>query len=222
MIREPLLSDYLMLNVHGSLLPQFRGAAPVERSIMNGDLQTGVGIMQMEAGLDTGPVALEGVVPIGPDSTGGEIFAELEAQGVKLLLEALALHDSGQLTFTPQDDSQATYAHKITAEDRSLDPLAMDAQAVHNYVRALCPHIGAWVGIDGARVTLWRTSVVGDDVVGATLKPGELRVDAGRLYLGCSAGNVEILELQPSGKKRMDAGAWVRGLREIPMQVTNP
>lgn len=222
MIREPLLSDYLMLNVHGSLLPHYRGAAPVERSIMDGNIRTGVGIMQMEAGLDTGPVALEGVVPIGPNDTGGEIFSALQTSGVTLLLEALAMHDAGHLKFTPQDDQHATYAHKITADDRALDPLTMDAQTLHNYVRALCPHIGAWIGIDGARATVWKTAIGSDAGLAQELEPGAIMVESGRLYFGSASGIVEIVELQPSGKKRMDAGAWVRGLREVPTQVAAP
>ncbi|MBC7462590.1 MAG: methionyl-tRNA formyltransferase, partial [Thermoleophilia bacterium] len=120
MVREPLLSDFLMINVHGSLLPEYRGAAPVERVIMDGRDETGVDIMQMEAGLDTGGVAVEARVPIHLDDDAGSVFAKLGVAGVLALFDALDAADVGTLTFTPQPAAGATYAHKITALDRML------------------------------------------------------------------------------------------------------
>ncbi|MCW2924830.1 MAG: methionyl-tRNA formyltransferase [Thermoleophilia bacterium] len=211
MVREPLLTDFLMLNVHGSLLPEYRGAAPIERSIMDGRAETGVGIMQMEAGLDTGPVALEARVPIAHDDDAGAVFAKLEAAGALILFDALERVDSGELEFTPQPATGETYAHKITAVDRMLDP-ARPASELHDQVRALSPHVGAWLLVDGDRLGVWRTAVADSDSPVAG-RPGAVWHDAQRLQLGTSAGALEVLELQPPGKRRMAAGDWLRGLR---------
>jgi methionyl-tRNA formyltransferase len=200
-----------MLNVHGSILPQYRGAAPIERAIMDGCTETGVDIMQMEAGLDTGPVALEARVPIHDDDDAGAVFAKLEDAGARILFDALEQADAGTLAFTPQPDDGATYAHKITAVDRMLDP-ARPAQQLHDQVRALSPHVGAWLAVDGERLGLWRTQVLGSDheVAG---RPGAVWHDHKRLVLGTSVGALEVLELQPPGKRRMASGDWLRGLR---------
>jgi methionyl-tRNA formyltransferase len=145
LIKEPLLSRYEMLNVHPSLLPRWRGAAPIERSIMAGDAQTGVSIMRLTAGLDSGPVCLMQAVPIGPQDTYGSLAARLQELGGELLVRALdALAEGGSLQFTEQDEGGATYAEKIVAEDRLLDPKRPVAE-LERVVRALAPHIGARV-----------------------------------------------------------------------------
>lgn len=211
LVREPLLSDFLMLNVHGSILPEYRGAAPVERAIMDGRTETGVDIMRMEAGLDTGPVALETRVPIAAADDAGAVFAKLEAAGARILFDALEQADAGTLTFTPQPAEGATYAHKITAADRVLDP-ALPARQLHDRVRALSPHVGAWLLVDGERLGIWRTAVLGADheVAG---RPGAVWHDRERLVLGAGSSALEVLELQPPGKRRMHARDWLRGLR---------
>lgn len=220
MIREPLLSEFLMLNVHGSLLPEYRGAAPVERSIMDGRTETGVCIMRMDAGLDTGPVALERRVPIGPDDDAGVVFAAIADAGVEALHAALTAAARGDLTFTAQPAEGATYAHKITADDRVLS-LDLPARRLHDRIRALSPHIGAHVSFGATRVTLWRTRVLdaantaGDDIAVPVLgRAGAVAHDMRRLVLGCGDGALEVVELQPTGKRRMQAGDWLRGLRE--------
>jgi methionyl-tRNA formyltransferase len=218
MIREPLLSDYLMLNVHGSLLPKWRGAAPVERSIMAGESQTGVCIMQMEAGLDTGPVCRTGHVDVDMDDDAGVVYERLADVGVELLLDALDAADVGALEFRAQPEHGATYAHKIEAADRRLD-LTETERAVHDRVRALSPHIGAWVSIDGQRLGIWRTQIDPAPPVG--LAAGELWHDDQRLVLGCSDGTVDVRELQPAGKRRMPAADWLRGLR-APLGTVDP
>lgn len=220
MIREPLLSQFLMLNVHGSLLPEYRGAAPIERAIMDGRTETGVGIMRMEAGLDTGPVALEAHVPITIDEDAGEVFAELEAAGARILFDALELHDAGELTFTPQPESGETYAHKITAADRMLDP-ARRTRELHDQVRALSPHVGAWLNVDGERLGLWRTQIVNVEHQVAA-RPGMVWHDQQQLVIGTADGALEVLELQPPGKRRMLAGDWLRGLRAPLSRATAP
>ena len=220
MVREPLLSDFLLLNVHGSLLPEYRGAAPIERAIMDGRTETGVGIMQMEAGLDTGPVAIEARVPIAVDDDAGAVFAKLEDAGVRILFDALERADAGTLTFTPQPEDGATYAHKITAVDRMLDP-ARPATQVHDQVRALSPHVGAWLLVDGERLGIWRTSVLDQshEVAG---RPGAIWHDDRRLVIGTATGALDVLELQPPGKRRMAAGDWLRGLRTPLVAATAP
>jgi methionyl-tRNA formyltransferase len=140
LIREPLLSEYEMLNVHPSLLPRWRGAAPIERSIMAGDQRTGVSIMQVTAGLDSGPVCAQEPEPVGPDDTYGSLSQRLAPLGSRLLIDAL----DRRPPCAAQDDSAAIYADKLTAEDRLLDP-TMSALDSERRVRALNPHIGAAV-----------------------------------------------------------------------------
>ena len=221
MVREPLLSDFLMINVHGSLLPEYRGAAPVERVIMDGRDETGVDIMQMEAGLDTGGVAVEARVPIHLDDDAGSVFAKLEVAGVLALFDALDAADAGTLTFTPQPAEGATYAHKITAPDRMLDP-ARSTRQLHDQVRALSPHVGAWLNVDGARLGLWKTAIATDIPSGIAGSPGALWHDNQRLVLGTADGALDVLELQPPGKRRMVAGDWLRGLRTPLERATAP
>lgn len=211
LIREPLLSDHLMLNVHGSILPEYRGAAPIERAIMDGRTETGVDIMRMEAGLDTGPIAQRARVPIAIDDDAGAVFAKLEAAGARILFDALERADAGTLTFEPQPDDGATYAHKITAADRILDP-AREARDLHDQVRALSPHVGAWLHVDGERLGIWRTEVTDTDVPVAG-RPGAVWHDQHRLLIGTADSALDVLELQPPGKRRMAAGDWLRGLR---------
>ncbi len=215
MVREPLLSDFLMLNVHGSILPKYRGAAPIERAIMDGATITGVDIMRMEAGLDTGPIALRAQVPITVDEDAGEVFAELEAAGARILFDALERADAGTLEFTEQPAEGATYAHKIAAEDRMLDP-ARPARELHDRIRALSPHVGAWLEVDGQRLGIWRTRIATADAPVAG-KPGAIWHDSERLLIGAADRALDVLELQPPGKRRMAAGDWLRGLR-VPLE----
>ena len=156
LIKEPLLSDHLMLNVHPSLLPRWRGAAPIERAIMAGDDVTGVSIMRVTAGLDSGPVCLQRREPIAPQDTYGTLAVRLQELGGELLIEAL----DQSPPFAEQDDSLASYAEKITAEDRKLDPLTPGV-ALERVVRALHPHVGAFVELnDGTRLGVHEARVV--------------------------------------------------------------
>jgi methionyl-tRNA formyltransferase len=221
MIREPLLSEYLMLNVHGSVLPEWRGAAPIERSIMANGQGTGVAIMRMDAGLDTGGVFEQQAIEVGPDDDAGAIYERAARVGTKILHRALDANDAGSLTFTDQPEEGVTYAHKITAEDRMLDT-SIGTQALHNRIRALSPHIGVLAMADGGtKVTLW-SSRPGAEGLPYDIVDGEIWHDNKRLVLGCSDGPLEILELQPSGKRRMPAADWLRGLREPIQSLTPP
>jgi methionyl-tRNA formyltransferase len=203
LIREPLLSAYPMLNVHPSLLPRWRGAAPVERAIMAGDAETGVSIMQLVAELDAGPVALRASTPIGPGDTYGSLAPRLEEIGGDLLVEAL---DRWPVDFEPQDESGVTYAEKIGPGDRTLDP-ARPAAELERAVRALHPHIGARLELPGGELLRIHEAVPTD----GDLPPGTLATRDGRLLLGTGAGALELRTVQPPGGKPMDAGAYLRG-----------
>ena len=197
LIREPLLSDFEMLNVHPSLLPRWRGAAPVERAIMAGDEETGVCIMRLTAGLDSGPVCLMGSEPIAPDDTYGTLTPRLQELGADLLLRVLDEHPE----CVEQVEEGVTYAEKIASADRTLDPAAT-AAVNDRAVRALTPHIGARVELaDGGFLGVLRAAVREPEAAGA------LRVDADRLLLG----GLELLEVQPAGGRPMDAAAYLRG-----------
>jgi len=197
LIREPLLSDFEMLNVHPSLLPRWRGAAPVERAMMAGDGETGVSIMRLTAGLDSGPVCLMGSEPIAPDDTYGTLAPRLQELGADLLLRAL----DERPECLEQIEAGVTYAEKIGPADRTLDPAAT-AAVNDRVVRALTPHIGARVALaDGSFLGVLRAAV---REPGAA---GELRADGGRLLLG----GLELLEVQPAGGRPMDAAAYLRG-----------
>jgi methionyl-tRNA formyltransferase len=202
LIKEPLLSDYELLNVHPSLLPRWRGAAPIERAIIAGDERTGVSIMRMTAGLDSGPICAQAAEPIGSGDTYGSLSARLETLGGTLLLQAL----QARPTCADQDEAGATYADKLTADDRVLDPYRSAAE-LERRVRALNPHIGAALTLpDGGRLGVWEARAVDC----GPLAPGEMGFDD-PLLLGCSDGALELLAVQPPGRRAMSAAAYLRG-----------
>jgi methionyl-tRNA formyltransferase len=206
LVKEPLLSAYEMLNVHPSLLPRWRGAAPVERAIEAGDEETGVTIMRPTAELDAGPICLQRADLIHPDDDYGSLSARLAALGAELLVEALDL----QPAFREQPEDGVTYAAKIEADDRLLDP-TRPADELERRVRALTPHIGAYVDLgDGERLGVRRAALAAgvDDV-----EPGELTDRDSTLLYGAAQGALELIEVQPPGKRPMDAAAWLRGRR---------
>jgi methionyl-tRNA formyltransferase len=210
LIKEPLLSAHPMLNVHPSLLPRWRGAAPIERAIMAGDERTGVCIMRLTEGLDSGPLCLSAEEPIAAQDTYGTLAARLAALGGALLVQAL----DAAPPFIEQDEAGVTYAEKITPEDRVLDP-GRPAASLERVVRALTPHIGAaltGVGADGSeRLGVWAAAAkaprAGDPA------PGELRLDGSVPVLGCAPGTLELTTVQPAGRTAMPGDAYLRGLR---------
>lgn len=208
LIKEPLLSVYELLNVHPSLLPRWRGAAPIERAIMAGDRETGVSIMRVTAGLDSGPVCLTQRESIHADDDCGSLAGRLEEIGARLTIQALDALAAGQsLDFREQDDAGATYAEKIAANDRLLDP-ARSAVELERVVRALHPHIGARLALpDGQPLAVLRARVTDD----ATTPPGVLAGRDGRLLYGVAAGALELIEVKPPGGRPMDGGAYLRG-----------
>jgi methionyl-tRNA formyltransferase len=206
LIKEPLLSDYVMLNVHPSLLPRWRGAAPIERAIMAGDAETGVSIMRVTAGWDSGPVCAQKREPIRPDETYGSLAARLQELGGRLLVWTL----DERPECAEQDDSRATYAEKITPEDRRLDP-ARPAAELARVVRALSPHIGAWVELpDGSRLgVLEARSLPGSG------QPGQLVGDGATApVVVCAEGWLELRVVKPPGRRAMSGEDWLRGSRK--------
>lgn len=185
-IKEPLLSAYPLLNVHPSLLPRWRGAAPVERAIMAGDAETGVSIMELVEELDAGPVIAQEREPIAPDDSYGTLAPRLVDLGARMLVEALDRLADGPLPATPQPDEGVTYAEKIVAADRDLDPTAA-AQVQHDHVRALSPHIGARLQLDDGTVLGVRSSEIDPD------------------------GRLRLIEVQPPGKRPMAYEDYMRG-----------
>ena len=206
LIREPLLSRWPLLNVHPSLLPHWRGAAPIERAIMAGEERTGVCVMKVTEGLDSGPVALREKLPIGSEDDFEALSARLAALGGELLVRAFDLLARSQLEFAEQDDDAATYAEKIGGDERRLDPLR-PAMELARLVRALTPHIGAYLETsDGERLGVRRARAVDVGV-----KQGEVRAEWGALLLGCGQGTLRLEVVQPAGGKPMAAEAYLRG-----------
>ncbi|WP_234053908.1 MULTISPECIES: methionyl-tRNA formyltransferase [unclassified Xanthobacter] len=193
------------LNLHGSLLPRWRGAAPIQRAIMSGDKETGVAVMQMEAGLDTGPVGLVERLPIGPDTTAGELHDRMMLVGADLMARALSALERGGLAFTPQPEAGVTYASKIEKGETRID-WSRPAQEVHDHIRGLSPFPGAWfpLGTPETRVKVLRSTLAEGNGL-----PGEALDD--RLAIACGSGAVRLQELQKAGKQPMAADTFLRG-----------
>lgn len=199
------------LNLHGSLLPRWRGAAPIQRAVMAGDAETGVMVMQMDEGLDTGPVALVDHIPLGPDTTAGELHDRMMRVGADLMGRALAALERGSLTFTPQAEAGVTYAKKIEKAEARID-WNRSADEVHNLIRGLSPFPGAWfeLTLNGASVrikALRSTRIAGEGA------PGTLFPD---LTIACGTGAVRLLTIQREGKSAMDAATFLRGAGNLP------
>jgi methionyl-tRNA formyltransferase len=206
LIREPLLSESPLLNVHPSLLPRWRGAAPIERAIMAGDERTGVSVMRVTAGLDSGPVALREEIPVGPEDDFESLSGKLEELGADLLVRALDLQEDGTLAFEEQDEDAVTYAEKIDPAERRLDP-SRPAAELERTVRALTPHIGAYLEAGGGK----RLGVRRARAVEVGMRPGEIRAEWGALLLGCGQGALRLEVVQPEGGRPMAADAYLRG-----------
>lgn len=194
-------------NGHASLLPRWRGAAPIQRAIMAGDSETGIMVMKMDAGLDTGPIAMEERLVISPDMTAGDLHDRLMLIGGDLMQRAMAALGRNSLTLTPQPDDGATYARKITKAETRID-FSRSAQDVHNHIRGLSPFPGAWceMNISGKmeRVKILRAQPAENNgAVGSVLD------DA--LTVGCGSGGIRFLQLQKAGGKSMTAADFLRG-----------
>ena len=195
-------------NVHASLLPRWRGAAPINRAVMAGDAESGVTIMQMDEGLDTGAMAMSDHIPIGPDMTAGELHDALARLGADLMARALAALERGSLTPTPQSAQGVTYAAKISKEETRIE-WAKPWSQVHNHIRGLSPFPGAWFEYGAARIKALRATR--GEGKGA---PGTMLDD--RLTIACGEGAVRLTQVQREGKKPMSAEEFLRGTKAAP------
>jgi methionyl-tRNA formyltransferase len=187
------------LNVHASLLPRHRGPAPIEWSILSGDRQTGVTIMQMDAGVDTGPILAQARVPLAPDATAGPLEGELASLGAGLMVQTLDDLAHGRVTPVPQPADGVTHAPRLRSEHGKLDPATMSAQEIDRRVRALSERLGCWITLNGTEVKVIRghlDGVVRDGIEVPTID-----------------GRYVVDEVQPAGGRRMSAAAWARGRR---------
>ena len=197
-------------NVHASLLPKYRGAAPVERAIMAGERRTGVTIIRMDEGLDTGPMALQRPVPIPPDMNAGELTTLLAHTGSKAVVESLSFLQANALTLIDQDDRHATYATKVSNGDRIIS-WGRDVGEVHDQIRALAPHIGARTfhpDVEGP-VKIWRSTIL--DLAQVSSEAGHIDSGSGRIAVYCGKGCLEVLEIQVPGGRRLPARDFLLG-----------
>jgi methionyl-tRNA formyltransferase len=197
-------------NIHASLLPRWRGAAPIQRAILAGDRETGVSIMRMDAGLDTGPVLSRHAVPIGADEDAGTLHDKLAALGGDAIVAALADVEAGRARATAQPAEGATYAAKIDKSETRLD-WTQPAEVLERVVRAFRPVPGAFAMLDGQPVKVWRASPTqGSGAPGAVLESGEV------IVIACGRGALSVSELQRAGGRRLSAREFLRGHPLVP------
>ena len=195
------------VNLHGSLLPKYRGAAPIQWAVANGETQTGVTTMLLEAGLDTGPMLLAQVVPIDPEQTAADLFESLAEVGAGLMVKTLAGLEDGSVEAIAQDHAAATLAPILTREDGRMD-FSRAAEELVNRWRGFQPWPGAWTSLRGKKPIVQRMCV-GEGACVA----GEVRVVGDRMFVGCGESEIELLEVQMEGKKKMAAGEFLRGFQ---------
>jgi methionyl-tRNA formyltransferase len=201
------------LNIHASLLPRWRGAAPIERAILAGDFETGISVMKMDAGLDTGPVVDQVRVPIGPEETTGTLTLRLAAAGAAAMVATLVrLRDANRLDSTPQPNAGVTYAPKIASSEGRVD-WRLSAATIARQIRAFDPAPGSTAALGGKPVKLWRAKPEAGTI---NERPGlVLAADAAGVVVACGDGALRVTELQPAGGRRMDAAAFVAGRRLV-------
>lgn len=209
LLPKPILAGPRLgcLNVHASLLPRWRGAAPIHRAVLAGDRETGVAVMRMEEGLDTGPVGLEARVPIGPDATTGELHDLLSTEGAGLMAEAVRRLEAGTLVFTPQAEEGVSYARKITNEEARID-WSRPAREVHDLVRGLSPFPGSFTELDLGRGPE-RIKILRGEVAEGRGEPGTVLGET----IACEEGAYRPLVLQRAGKAAVPAAEFWRGMR---------
>lgn len=195
------------LNIHASDLPRWRGAAPIQRALMAGDRSTAVCIMQMEKGLDTGPVGLRHQIELDADLTAGQLHDQMRDAGADLIVKALDMLATGKLEFVAQSDEGVTYAKKIVKSEARID-FSIDAERVHNHIRGLSPFPGAWFEIELAGKPV-RIKALSSQIAAGDGVPGEILDDA--LTIACRTGTVKLLKVQRAGKGMMSADEFLRG-----------
>ena len=204
------------LNLHASLLPRWRGAAPIQRAIMAGDKETGVMVMKMDEGLDTGPVAMVERVAITSTMTAGELHDRLSTLGADLMVRALSALSRGSLSFQPQAQEGVTYAHKIEKAEARID-WSKSAQELHDHIRGLSPLPGAFFEGDFGKA-VERVKVLRAEIVSGSGRPGALLGDD--LTIACGQGALRLSDVQRAGKAPMSAAEFLRGVRVKPQQVS--
>ncbi|MBE5967472.1 MAG: methionyl-tRNA formyltransferase [Lachnospiraceae bacterium] len=207
------IPEYGCINVHASLLPKYRGSAPIQYSIMDGEEETGVTIMHMDVGIDTGDMILQAKIPISPEETGGSLHDKLAVLGAALLLEALEKIASGTAPRTPQDDTKATYVKMLSKEMGNID-FTKSAIQIERLIRGLNPWPSAYTYLDGKTLKLWKAAVT---KTAKKAEPGEvLEVCKDAIVVMTGQDALVIQELQLEGKKRMPADAFLRGYTVTP------
>lgn len=195
------------INLHFSLLPKWRGAAPLQRSIINGDREVGVTTFEIVVALDAGPIYRSQAVPLPELATSDDMFAELSHLGAQVILDTLADASAG-IAPTPQAVAEATYASKLTVDEARID-WSQSSRVVHNQIRGNSSHPGAWTLLDQARIKVLRSSPAAGDF--PQLAPGELHITKRAVYVGTADGCLELVSVQPVGKRPMPAPDWARG-----------
>jgi methionyl-tRNA formyltransferase len=210
---KPILDTFALgcFNLHASLLPRWRGAAPINRAIIAGDSETGVTVMRMGEGLDTGPIAMAERIAIGPDETAGDLHDRMARRGADLMARALGALERGALALTPQPQTDVTYAAKIGKEETRIS-WARSWPKVHNQIRGLSPFPGAW--FEAAAEGATRVKVLRTTRGAGSGPPGTVLDD--RLTIACGNGAVRILELQRAGRQAMKADEFLRGTQIVP------
>jgi len=212
LIPDSLLAKFPLgaINLHPSLLPKYRGAAPVQRALMNGETQTGVTLFRLTREMDAGPILAQCAFPIASEDTAGDVMEKVFREGAPLLLRLLhQLAEEGKIEGTPQDESQATYAPKLRPEEARIH-WDRKAEDIHNHIRALNPRPGAFTFFRTQRIKIWKTRVIANDTVS---RPGEILPPRQTLTVGTGRGILEILEIQTEGKRRMKGREWLLGAR---------
>ena len=210
-LRRPVLELPPMgiINVHASLLPAYRGAAPIQRAIINGERETGVTIMFIEEGLDCGDMLLRRAIPIGPEEDAASLHDRLSRLGAEMLMEALDLLERGEAHAVPQDDEKATFAPMLTKDDEKLD-WTQPAAALHNRIRGMNPFPGVYAFYNGKRLKIKKAACAGE--ADSPHRPGEiLSLDGETVRVAAGSGTVILQAVQPEGKGVMSAGAFARG-----------
>ncbi|MCR5557486.1 MAG: methionyl-tRNA formyltransferase [Butyrivibrio sp.] len=200
------------VNIHASLLPKYRGAAPIQQSIIDGEKETGVTIMQMAAGMDTGDILIQKTIPIDENETGGGLFDKLSVLGAELIVEALPMIERGELTPVPQDEAKATKCGKLS-KDMGLIDFNKDADSIRNLVRGLNPWPSAFTHLDGKMLKIWDAQVLSDASNHAAESGTVVEVSKDSFTVKCGEGFLKILELQLEGKKRMAVKNFLLGYK---------
>jgi methionyl-tRNA formyltransferase len=204
------------INVHASLLPRYRGAAPIQRCLMSGETETGISIIALAPEMDAGDVALMESCPIGPDTNFGELEEQLCQLGKKCLRKVMGQIEAGTACFTPQDATQATFAAKLRAENCQIR-WTESAQTLHNLVRGLSPRPGAWCTLR-IEDQVVRLKILRSRPTAGQGRPGQILERTDTLRIACGSDALELLELQSEGRRPMEVASWLRGMGETKMQ----